>query len=399
MKILMLQESDWFIRGPHNQQHLAEKLSLRSHDIKVIDHDILWRRQNNKSIYSPYCIFHNVSRIYDGARINIIRPGFIRIPVLDYISLLFSHRKEIRKQITEFAPDVIVGFGILNSLLAALEVRQSNIPFVYYWIDLLHTLIPFKLFQPLGVIVEKITLRISDMVIATNKSLRNVVIRMGAQAERTHILGFGINPEEFNPNLDSDSIKKQYGIQNDDIVLCFVGVLNSFTGVREVALKLASIDNPRLKALIVGDGASEYEIRQLQKRYNLQSRLIITGKKPYHEIPYLLAASDVCLLPFHNIDITNKIVPLKIFDYMAMKKPIVSTRLPGVLEEFGEDNGIVYVNNPADVVEKAMDLVTQGTVKELGIKAREFVEGKSWDKITDQFESILKQAIARKKVK
>jgi len=397
MRILIIQESDWFKRGPHNQHHLAEKLSLRGHEVCVIDHEIDWRTRNNGGLYSRRSVFSNVSRIYDDARITVIRPGIIKIPVVDYISLILSHKKEIRYQIEDFGPDVIVGFGVLNSHLAAREGNKSNIPFVYYWIDLLHTLIPFKLFQPVGKCIEKRTLRQADVIVATNKSLRDCLLRMGAPPERTHILGFGIDPRRFNPDLDGNDARARYGIKNGDTVLLFVGGLDWFTGVKETALELARTNDPRLKFLIAGEGPSDCELRRIQEEYGLRDRLILTGRRPYDEVPGLVAAADVCLLPFHNVEMTRRIVPLKIFDYMAMRKPIVSTRLPGMVEEFGEDNGIVYVPRPEDVVKAAVGLVAKGKLDELGAKTRRFVEGRSWDSITDQFEKILNQAIAQKR--
>ena len=396
MRILIVQESDWVKRGPHNQHHLAEKLSLRGHKICVIDHEILWRIEGNKELYSKRHVLNNVSRIYAGAEITVIRPGVVKIPVLDYVSLIFSHRREIRRQIEDFEPDVIVGFGILNSYLVAREVNKSNIPFVYYWIDLLHTLIPFQLFQPIGKDIEKRTLRQADMIVATNKRLMNCLIQMGACPERTHILGFGINPGRFYPDMDGSQARALYGIRKNDIVLFFLGGLDRFTGVREVALELARINDPHLKLLIAGDGPLERKLLEIQQEYDLRDRLILAGKIPYDEVPSLLAAADVCLLPFHNVEMMREIVPLKLFDYMAMGKPIISTRLPGVLEEFGNDNGVVYVDKPEDVVNRAIRLVSSGKLDEFGIKARRFVEGRSWDSITNRFEEILSQAIARK---
>ena len=44
------------------------------------------------------------------------------------------------------------------------------------------------------------------------------------------------------------------------------------------------------------------------------------------------------------------------YDYLTMKKPVISTRLPGIMKEFGENNGIVYIDKPEDTVMKAMEL-------------------------------------------
>ena len=90
---------------------------------------------------------YDVSRIYQGAKITVIRPSIIKIPWLDYVSLIFAQRKEIHQQIKEFSPDVIIGLGILSSYAAMKAAKRNDIPFIYYWIDLLHRLIPFNLFS------------------------------------------------------------------------------------------------------------------------------------------------------------------------------------------------------------------------------------------------------------
>ncbi|MDO8636598.1 MAG: glycosyltransferase, partial [Dehalococcoidia bacterium] len=159
MKILITQETDWLKRNPLQQHHLAETLSLRGHEIRVIDDELLWRQQGKKESYSRREVFQNVSKIYPGGQVTVIRPGIIKFPSLEYVSLIATHRKEIQRQIKEFKPDVIIGFGILNSYLAVKAAQKNNIPFVYHWLDVLHWLIPFKPFQPVGQMIESKTLK------------------------------------------------------------------------------------------------------------------------------------------------------------------------------------------------------------------------------------------------
>jgi len=317
--------------------------------------------------------------------------------VLVYLSLIFSHRREIVRQINEFKPDAIVGWGILNSYLAMKATRGNNIPFLYYWIDVLHKLIPFSPFQIIGKLVESITLKQSDRILVINDKLRDYVIGLAAPAERTQILRAGIDTKQFSPESNPRAIRKQYGLNEKDLVLFFMGWLYNFSGLKEVALQLTRTQNHNLKLFIVGEGDAYDELRQIQERYNLQDTLILTGKKPYQEIPAFIGASDICLLPaYPDEEIMQDIVPIKMYEYMAMKKPVIATKLPGVMKEFSEGNGVVYVDRPENVVAKAIDLVQNGSVEELGSKARGFVEKHSWDNVTDVFEKILEETIMEK---
>jgi len=398
MRILITQETDWLKRNPLQQHHLAEMLSLRGHKIHVIDYEILWKRQGKRELYSRRQVFSDVSKIYDGAKVTVIRPWLIKIPCLDYVSLAFSHRGEIAQQIREFKPDVIVGFGILNSYLAQKAARKYNLPFIYHWLDVLHWLIPFKPFQAFGKMIESRALKQADKVLVVSDKLKDFVTVLGASPERIQVLKSGISLRQFNPAIDGAATRKQYGIKEDDIVLFFMGWLYNFAGLKEVALELAKTECDNLKFLIVGEGDAFDELQQIRQNYDLQDKVILAGQKPYLETPGFIAASDICLLPaYPGEKVMQDGLPAKMYEYMAMKKPVITTKLPGVMREFGQENGVVYVDQPEDVIAKAIELVQKGCVEELGLKARRFVERYSWDKIADEFENILEETIREKR--
>ncbi len=397
MNILFVQESDWLKKGPHQQHQLADRLSLRGHQILVIDYEINWRDRKSWELHSKRQIFSSVSKVYPTAKVTIIRPGIIKLPILDYVSLLFSHWCELKRQIKQFAPQVIIGFSILNSYLSAKIARQANIPFVYYWIDVLHRLIPFNLFRVIGKEMERRTLRQADKVLVINDKLRDYVIQLGSSPEYTQVLRAGIDIQQFDLTVDGSGIRNQYGLSKEDVVLFFMGWLYHFSGLKEVALQLTETNYPNIKVLIVGEGDAYEELQHIREKYDLQNQVILAGKKPYREIPAFIAASDICLLPAYPAEeVMQDIVPIKMYEYMAMAKPVISTRLPGIIAEFGEDNGVIYVRGPEEVVEKALDLVKTGNLSQLGLKARGFVEKYTWDNITDEFERILDEAVREK---
>ena len=63
------------------------------------------------------------------------------------------------------------------------------------------------------------------------------------------------------------------------------------------------------------------------------------------------------------------------------------------MKEFGEGQGVIYVDKPEDVLKKAIELVEKGRVEEQGLKARRFVEKYNWDDVVDKFEGILEEVI------
>ncbi len=385
MKILVVQEADWLKRNPHQQHHLMERLSLKGHQIRVIDYSFGWK--DEKGFFKPREVVHDYYKIHPQARIDIIRPATIKIPLIIYPTALFYHQREINRQIKEFNPDVVVGFGMFNGYFASKACKSAGIPFIYYWLDVLHFLIPEKSLQGLGKIFENAAIKNSTEVITINHKLEEYVKNLGAK--KTKVIGAGIDLEKFDKNMEGSSIRIKYGIKEDEMVLFFMGYLYHFAGLKEVALELDKYEN--IKLLIVGDGEGCNDLEDITGEHDLGDKIILAGRKPYDEIPEYIAASDICILPaYQDADLMQEIVPIKLYEYMAMGKPVISTALPGIIREFGHNNGISYVKKPEEVPKKALniDIIVEG------MKARKYAEKCDWNEITQQFEDEIKGAIS-----
>ena len=393
MKILVVQESNWIAKGPHQSHHLMERLVGRGHEVRVIDFDIVWRMNPDRKILSPRLEMQTPPKVIPGASITVIRPAIVQLPLFEYLSLLSSHRKEIIRQLDTFRPDVVVGFGILNAKIAISQCHARNIPFVYYIIDELHRLVPQPLFQGIARSIERSNFERSDLVLSINEGLRDYTIEMGAAPEKTRVIRAGIDLDWLK-NADREKKREELGIRQDDIVLFFMGWLYEFSGLREVARNIMENDVPRqIKLLAVGEGELWDTLQQMKTWDGMNDRIITVGWQPYAAIPDFLAASDICILPAKNNEIMRNIVPIKMYEYMAAGKPVIATKLPGVMKEFGTGNGVVYVDDAEDVVHKAIELSQNGSIAEIGVKARQCVLSNDWNTITDTFEKSLGEVI------
>jgi glycosyltransferase involved in cell wall biosynthesis len=326
----------------------------------------------------------------------VIRPSILKIPVLDYVSMLFTYHREIRRQIDEFKPDLIWGNDILTTFLAFHAAKKYRIHMLFYSIDIDYRLIPYRFLQPLGKWIESRNIRHADLVLSINEGLREYTIRMGAPREKTGVIRAGIDRERYDPaKVNGSAIRQKYGIDKDDIVLFFMGWLYHFSGLKEVAIELAKVKDlwPNLKLFIVGDGDAYEDLKRIREDYHLERQMILAGKQPYNLIPDLIAAADICILPAYDNEIMHDIVPIKMYEYMAMGKPIVSTKLYGVMKEFGDNHGITYVKKPEGVLLETTRLIDYSTIKSESEKARKFVELNSWDTITITFEKTIKDLL------
>ncbi|MDL2270619.1 glycosyltransferase family 4 protein [Methanobrevibacter sp. OttesenSCG-928-I08] len=392
MKILLTQESDWLERNPHQQHHLMDRMAIRGHEIKVIDYPIDWTKDKSKGLIYPKEVYDDVYKIDKRAGIQVIRPKFIKLPVLNYISLAFSHRKEISKQIKEFKPDIVLSLGIMNAYISSVYAKKYNVPYAYYLIDLIYNLIPEKLFQPFGKIAIKRAISNSNLVITINQKLKDLAIELGSTKDETLVIDAGIDFNDFDPNLDDSSIRKEYGINKDDVVLFFMGWIYNFAGMKELAIDLGKNKEkyPKIKIVIVGDGDAYEDMLAIKEKYDLKDQLILTGKQPYTKIPEFLSLADFCMLPaYKDEQIMQDIVPIKLYEYLAMEKVVIATELPGISKEFGYGNGIEYVQSADEVLELVDKILSENRYEKIAKAGREHVKHNDWNAITDTFEKTL----------
>ncbi|MHA2153593.1 MAG: glycosyltransferase family 4 protein, partial [Candidatus Thorarchaeota archaeon] len=327
----------------------------------------------------------------DSVRVKVERPSLIRAPIFSYASILVFHTVRIVKIIKSFKPDVIIGMGILNANLSARLAKLFGIPFVYYLIDSLHTLIPEKYLQPFGRFVESRTLMLADQVLAINKHLGSYASRMGARRE-PKIITAGIDKTRFNPDVDGTAIRGELGIHENEIVIFFMGWLYDFSGLREVAQSVSETASD-VRLLVLGRGDLLGELKELSARTHA-NKIIVLDWVSYENVPKYLSAADICILPAHLNEIMRDIVPIKLYEYLACWKPVIVTKLPGVMKEFGKNNGIVYVDHPEDVVEQAKVIHNDEKLyNDLSHAALQFSESLDWEEITGRFLGVLQKLL------
>lgn len=392
MRIVVVQETDWLKRGPHQQHHLFERLSLRGHTVTVLDYPILRPHWPREPLVTPRREVENAARIYEGAHIRLFTPATLSLKLLARATSVLSHHAELAHLIRQARPDVVVSYALSTGMPALRLARRYSIPLVFHVIDALHTIVPSRALQPVAHQVERWLFSAADEVVVINDHLRDYALRMGAAPDRSRVLRTGVDLQRIRPVPAGDParavIRADLGVRPDEVVLFFMGWLYGFSGVREVAESLASAPGG-VRLLVVGDG-DDYE-RLLRLRDTvLGDRLILTGRVSYDRIPAYLAAADVCVLPFHAVPMTEHIVPIKLYEYMASGVPTIASPLPGIMRDIGEHNGVTFAP-PERQVEAA--LLVRPQAAELGAQARAFVEAHcDWEVITTEFEALLRRA-------
>ena len=403
MNILVLQETDWLTRGPHTQHHVFERISKNFNiKITVFDYDID-KKMHSKSIFIKKQIFTNINRAIDISNVRIIRTAHIQVPYLRRITSLITNFFEMVKLFRKNRPDVIVGFSLTNGIIGLVLSKLYTIPYVFYYIDLLHALIPLHYAKKIAAIFSRYLFKNSDRVIVVTKSLQKYIINEGVKSEKIKMLLNGISLENTRVNKEKlELLKQKYLISEDEFVIFFMGFLYDFAGLKEIIdYYNTDVRNGKLRFrfIIVGDGGIYNYLVNYVKEIKADW-VILTGRIPFFDITEYIELADLCLMSFDLNDITREITPVKIMEYMAMKKPVLSNSLPGVVNEIGKNNGVLFAKNQSELIER-IELLSKKkeSLKEIGQKGFRLIKKYYvWPKILKDFKRILLNVIKSKKL-
>ncbi|ADI64726.1 glycosyltransferase family 4 protein [Trichormus azollae] len=199
----------------------------------------------------------------------------------------------------------------------------------------------------------------------------------------------GKDTELFNPNYyNPEKSRIFYGLSGYRILM-FPGAPRLYKGVEDVLLALEFLNEPDIKLVIVG--GSPYDDYDAQLSAKWGRWIIKLPKYPPTEMPKIVAAAHIVVVPQKNTPAALAQFPLKLTDGMAMAKPILATRVGDIPEILGETGYLVDPESPEQIAEK-IKLIFQNldAANQRAVKARErCVEKYSINSMSNILESVI----------
>jgi glycosyltransferase involved in cell wall biosynthesis len=278
---------------------------------------------------------------------------------------------------TSFKPDVGIFYTCLyNFLLKTLE--SMDVKIVYDCVD------EFSGFSDASdsskfLKAEKNLIIKSSFVIATSKPLYEKISKVNQNCF------YVPNAADFKHfNSATRITERPREIKNiKSPIIGFIGAVRDWIDV-DLICKIAEL-HPEYSILLVGP--VNFGLDKLGKHSNI----IMVGAKPYKILTQYLACMDVCLIPFKINKLTLATNPVKLYEYLAAGKPVVSTALPEVCENA---SGLVYIaRDEGDFIRKVEEAVKEAESpnKELIMRRINFAKENSWEKRIETLENLLRR--------
>jgi glycosyltransferase involved in cell wall biosynthesis len=202
--------------------------------------------------------------------------------------------------------------------------------------------------------LERQTYRFSDVVMATNRSYRDLAVTRGGIApEDVFVVRNGPDLNTFKAVPPSPDLKhgKHY-------LVGYVGTMSIQEGLDillDVALHIKSLGRSDIHFTCVGGGPGLAGLRKMVEEKDLGNMVNFTGRVPDKQLLEILSTADVCVNPDKPCQMNDISTMIKIMEYMALGKPIVQFDLKE--GRFSAQEASLYADNQNRVADFAAKIL------------------------------------------
>jgi len=227
--------------------------------------------------------------------------------------------------------------------------------------------------------LEKRMYRAAAHIVAVGTGYRDQIApKVPEMREQISVIPNGVDGENYRPQQADADFLEQYRLSGK-FVCSYVGTIGMAHGLDVVVRAARRLQQARRKDiafLIVGDGATRAALEQQVTDEDLKDYVVFTGRLSKEKMPGVLASSDCCLIHLQGTKLFATVLPSKIFETMAMQRPIIMGVRGPAQEIVMEAGGGIPMTPESD--EELAQIVTRlandrEAAAEMGRDARQFV--------------------------
>lgn len=187
-------------------------------------------------------------------------------------------------------------------------------------------------------------------IIAISKGLKRELILKKINKEKILVLPDAIDNLKFNNDVKKTNLNKEFKINKNKKIIMYVGSFQEWKGYVTLINASKYLDKTKFQLILIG--AKKEEIEKLNQLY---PHIVFKEFISQDKIPSYLKAADLLIIPNSKKTkiSSNYTSPLKLFEYMSMKKPIIASNLPSIKEIVSEKEVLFFSpDNSKDLAKK-----------------------------------------------
>lgn len=286
-------------------------------------------------------------------------------------------------------PDFLVFATLVPKMFGAKVILDLHEPAPELWGSIFgfHR----KLFIKVVKFAEQISIRYADKAITVSDQMKDNYVKRGASPSKISVI-LNVSSSEFNPDRYKEYCQDR---QNDHFLLICHGLIVKRYGHESIikAVSLVKDKIPSLQLNIVGKGEYEAELKKLVSDIHLEDYVRFHGLLPHLEdVVEMVAKSDIGIVAVERNPYSDLVHTTKMFEYIAMKKPVIITRTRAVEEFFGNNNtcfSYFESGDEKDLAKCILELYQDPKTREKMVKnAYAKFESVRWEKMQELYCSL-----------
>jgi glycosyltransferase involved in cell wall biosynthesis len=214
---------------------------------------------------------------------------------------------------------------------------------------------------------ERLNLDAAARIFVVSEVERRNLLRAGFADEKIVVNPNGVDTETFRPDIGGAVVRPELGVEEDEVLAGFVGTFGPWHGVLTLAEAITLLPaDCGVRFLLVGAGRFRDEVERLVRSAGKAERVIFAGHVEHERVPALLDACDILLSPHVPLQDGSEFFgsPTKLFEYMAMGKGIIASRLGQIGEVLANQETALLVE-PGNAGQLAEAILCLGRSREL----------------------------------
>lgn len=238
----------------------------------------------------------------------------------------------------------------------------------------------------------------ADAVVVVSEGFREHLIRRGIAATKVHTIRNGVDLERFAPAAgDSMRARARLGARGDQTLVLYIGAHGMSHGLPAVADAAARLAHEPIHFAFVGEGAAKGHLERRVHQLGLADVTMLPGV-PREQVPELVAAADICLVPLRDLPLFSTFIPSKIFEFLGSGKAIVGSvrgEPAAILREAGAS--VVDPEAVEDIAGAIRQLAGDPSRRrEMGARGRAYVERHfDRERLADSYRELLQAVVGR----
>jgi len=232
--------------------------------------------------------------------------------------------------------------------------------------------------------------RIKVIIVITH-SLKEILIKKNINKNKILVAPDGVDIDNFQIPIDQIECRQKLNLPLDKKIILYTGHFYQWKGAQILADAAQYLDK---QCIVIFVGGTDKNIAEFKEKNRHQKNILIIGHRPHQEIPYWLKAADVLVLPnSRKSDISRLYTsPLKMFEYMAAKRPIIASNLTSVGEILNFQNAIlVKPDNAQSLSDGIKNVIDNHNLSfNLSEQAYRDVQKYSWARRARKIKSFIK---------